>query len=127
MSKKEEGRGELEALAYHDGPINCIVLSEDGSLLLTGSDDKTIRMWCTNAAKTECIGTLSGHTKAVKCLSVFDNFVISGSVDTTVRKWDMTTLECVFVYRGHSGQIAKVICSPEFVFSVSADKTARCW
>ena len=42
----------------HDGAINCMALSEDKSLLVTGSDDFTARMWSTKTDDTECIGVL---------------------------------------------------------------------
>ena len=46
------------ASADHDGAINCMGLSEDGSLLVTGSDDHTARMWSTQTDDTECLGVL---------------------------------------------------------------------
>ena len=37
-------KGELlETMADHDESINCMVLSEDGSMLVTGSEDSTAR------------------------------------------------------------------------------------
>lgn len=38
-----------------------MVLSDDGSLLVTGSDDRTVRMWSTLSDPTECLGVLEGH------------------------------------------------------------------
>ena len=34
----------LETMADHDESINCMVLSEDGSMLVTGSEDSTARL-----------------------------------------------------------------------------------
>lgn len=45
----------------HRGGINFMVLSDDASLLVTGSDDKTARMWSTLSDPTECLGVLEGH------------------------------------------------------------------
>ena len=47
-----------ETLGGHDESINCIALSEDGSMLVTGSEDSTARMWSTKTDETECIGVL---------------------------------------------------------------------
>jgi WD40 repeat protein len=33
----------LETLADHEESINCMVISEDGSMLVTGSEDATAR------------------------------------------------------------------------------------
>ena len=38
--------------------INCMALSEDSSMLVTGSEDSTARMWSTKTDDTECIGVL---------------------------------------------------------------------
>ncbi|PRD26522.1 UNVERIFIED_CONTAM: WD repeat-containing protein 86 [Trichonephila clavipes] len=51
----------LQDIKDHKGGINCMVLSDDGSLLVTGSDDKTARMWSTLSDPTECLGMLEGH------------------------------------------------------------------
>ena len=48
----------VETMADHKKSINCMALSEDGSMLVTGSEDATARMWTTKMDKTECIGVL---------------------------------------------------------------------
>ena len=42
----------------HDGAVNCMSLSEDGSLLVTGSEDTTARLWSTKTDSTESLGAL---------------------------------------------------------------------
>ena len=52
-------KGELlETMADHEESINCMCLSEDGSMLVTGSEDATARMWATKTEETECLGVL---------------------------------------------------------------------
>ena len=48
----------LETLGDHDESINCMALSEDNSLLVTGSEDFTARMWSPKEDETDCIGVL---------------------------------------------------------------------
>ena len=48
----------IETLADHVKGINCMVLSEDESMIVTGSEDLTARMWAIKAFGTECIGVL---------------------------------------------------------------------
>ena len=50
--------GLLETMADHEESINCMALSEDGSMLVTGSEDATARMWSTRTEETECLGVL---------------------------------------------------------------------
>lgn len=42
-----------ETLCDHDGGINCMAASEDESLLVTGSEDKTARLWELEGQETE--------------------------------------------------------------------------
>lgn len=117
----------LQTLVEHDGSINCMELSEDGSVLATGSDDKTIRLWSTKTDEIECIGLLEGHDDYITSLAITDNYILSSSSDKTIRKWDMSTCECLLIFRGHGSTVNKIIYSGDFVFSISYDKTARCW
>lgn len=111
----------------HQGPINCMSVSEDGSLLITGSDDNTVKLWSTKTLDTECLGVMEGHTGYITCVVSCDTFVISGSADCTIKKWDMTTCQCVFTYTGHTSRVSRIICTGEFIFSSSYDRTARAW
>ncbi|XP_037090236.1 WD repeat-containing protein 86-like [Pollicipes pollicipes] len=104
-----------------------MALSEDGSLLITGSEDCTARMWSTKTDDTECLGALEGHTSYITCVASCDTFVVTGSADSTIKKWDMTSCDCLFTYEGHESRISRIICTGEFIFSSSYDKTARAW
>ncbi|KAK3592446.1 hypothetical protein CHS0354_004877 [Potamilus streckersoni] len=128
----KEGTGKkksylLETLTGHDSGINCMALSEDGSVLATGSEDKTARLWSTKTASCECIGILRGHEEYLNCILIEDCFVLTGSADKTVRKWDVATCECLVIMRGHTSVIYRMICTGDFVFTSSYDRTARCW
>lgn len=117
----------LQVLDDHDGGINCMTLSEDGSVLVTGSEDKTARLWSTKTAQCECIGILQGHEGYITCVLIEENFVLTGSSDSTVRKWDISTCECVQVFKGHKSVIYRMICTGDFVFTSSYDRTCLCW
>lgn len=57
-----------------------------GELTLTGSDDKTVRVWDARVSTNQNTLTLTGHTSVVSCLQTdFSSFVVSGSGDGTVR------------------------------------------
>jgi WD40 repeat protein len=50
-------------LVGHRGCVNAINFNVDGSLIVTGSDDKTVKIW--NTADRRCITTLYGHQSNV--------------------------------------------------------------
>ncbi|XP_045592673.1 WD repeat-containing protein 86-like [Procambarus clarkii] len=117
----------LETLTDHNGCINCMALSEDSSLLVSGSDDNTLRLWSTKTEPIEDLGVLEGHTGFIQCATVYDTYVITGSKDMTIKKWDMASTLCEFTFQGHTGRVNRLICTGEFIFSTSHDKTARAW
>ena len=117
----------LQTLDDHEGGINCMAISDDGSVLATGSEDRTARLWTTKTELCECIGILKGHEDYINCVTIEDTFVLTGSADKTVRKWDMGTCDCLHIFRGHNSLINRLICTGDFIFSSSYDRTARCW
>ncbi len=52
----------------HTNKINCIVHCPELSMVITGSDDYTARVW--NVATGECVRVLEGHTGGVECAAV---------------------------------------------------------
>ena len=47
QSRKVEENYLLQSLHEHETGINCMAVSEDGSVLATGGEDKTARIWST--------------------------------------------------------------------------------
>ena len=117
----------IQVLDDHEAGVNCAALSDDGSVLATGSEDKSARLWSTKTDRCECIGILKGHDEYINCILIEDSFVVTGSADKTIRKWDMGTCDCMYVFRGHSSLINRIICTGDFIFSSSYDRSARCW
>lgn len=117
----------LDAIHEHGGSINCMALSDDESVLVTGSEDRSVRLWTTKTKRCDCIGILTGHESYISAVTIDEYFVFSGGADNTIRKWDMATCQCLVIFRGHRGRINRIICIGDFIFSSSADKTARCW
>lgn len=74
---------------------------------------------------------LEGHETAVKCLDWCGDSrrLISGSIDCTLRLWDVETGQCTNILRGHTKIILGVAITPDgnLAVSASADRTARVW
>jgi WD40 repeat protein len=51
-----------------------------------------------------CIHTLTGHAGPILCLSGEDSRLASGSGDTSIKIWDISTHQCVRTLEGHSGK-----------------------
>ena len=91
-------------------------LQFDEVKLVTGSMDRTIRVW--NWRMGTCLRVLEGHTEGVVCVNFDADLLASGSVDTTIKIWDfrnggMFTLwghtdwvNCVQLWDTRSGEIS---------------------
>jgi len=72
----------------HSGGVVAIAFSPDGRQILSGSWDRTVKLW--DAATGREIRTYSGYSGGV-AFSPNGKQIISGSNDGTVRLWDMST------------------------------------
>ena len=81
-------------LSGHNDKVNSVVFSSDGRSLVSGSDDKTVKLWDLQTGGT--IKTFFGHTDLVfsVSISVDSATIASGSFDKTVQLWDTQTGEC---------------------------------
>lgn len=51
----------IQTIEDHKLGVNCLDISEDRSLLVSGGEDCIARLWSTLSNPCECIGILSGH------------------------------------------------------------------
>ena len=113
----------------HLSVINSIIqLSFYENALITGSSDKTIKIWETYNTYS-CIGTLYGHSRAVNVLCELKNKLLaSGSSDCYIIIWDVFAKTSVSYIEAHTSFIFGLIqLSDERVVSGSDDKTIRIW
>jgi WD40 repeat protein/tetratricopeptide (TPR) repeat protein len=120
---------ELAILSGHTSTINRVAISPDGALIVTGSGDKTARVW---DAKTGAeLLKLEGHSEHINSVAVVpgSNRIVTGSGDRTARVWDSKTGKELFQLKGHTGAVIDVAAWPDAtrIVTGSEDKTARIW
>lgn len=83
--------GELQVLGYHGSAVDVVAVSTDGSRAVTGSSDRTLKVWDVNTG-TELF-TLAGHDDDIRALAVTQDGkqVYSASADGAVIVWDLET------------------------------------
>ena len=72
---------------------------------------------------------LEEHTNTVRCVTTLpDGRIVSGSIDGTLRVWDLNTGECLWELEGHSNYVTSVTALPDgHIRSGSDDCTFRVW
>lgn len=110
--------------------MNCIAVSSDGKFIVSGSSDKSVRIW--NVIEKKCtICQNTGHKDSVLCVAISPDckIVASGSADKTIKTWDIITGNEVRTLKGHFNRVQSVAFSPDnsCLVSGSDDCTIRLW
>ena len=57
----------LRIFKGHSGPVNSVAISHDGTRLVSGSSDHTLKLW--DVASGELIRTFEGHASGVSSVA----------------------------------------------------------
>jgi WD40 repeat protein len=79
---------EKKTLTGHAGWVRSLVVSPDGKVLVSASDDQTIKFW--DLATGRNFRTVKGHTGGVRCLTFSPDGrrLASASWDRTIKLWE---------------------------------------
>lgn len=113
----------------HTGSVTSSDISKNERWALTGSSDRTIKMWDLDTGRE--IRTLKGHKGTVWSV-VFSSdgkTALSGSSDKKVVLWDLKSGARIRTFSGHSDRVYSVAFSPDgrYAFSGSRDKSVFMW
>jgi len=141
---ESENPGSSMVLQSHTLGVGPVAVSLDGHWLVTGSDDKTARLWDLQAEDPSARSiVLEGHTEEIRQLAISPDsrWLVtctglwrerSAGKETTVRVWDLDSpgpRKAVRILQGHAGPITSISISPDSKKLVTgiADATARVW
>ena len=120
---------QIAILSGHTERVLSAAYSPDGARIVTGSADKTARIW--DARTGIQLAVLSGQSDRVfaAAFSPDGNRIITGSLDRTARIWDARTGVQLAVLSGHANRVASAVYSPDgtHVLTASWDRTAQVW
>jgi WD40 repeat protein len=117
------------SLTGHSDLVSSLAINPDGRSLVSGSGDKTIKIWNlqTSGLKT----TLSLHTDAVTSVAISqdEQILVSGSKDGTIKIWNWKNGSLKSTLTGHKDAVNAVAISPDgqSLISGSTDQTIKIW
>ena len=79
----------------HSNAVLSVAFSLDGTQIVSGSDDETLRLW--DAVSGAHLNTLNGHSNSVRSVAFSPDGtqIVSGSNDRTLRLWDAVSGTCL--------------------------------
>ncbi|KMU74608.1 mitochondrial division protein 1 [Coccidioides immitis RMSCC 3703] len=78
----------IRELQAHNDMITAMDFDVPFGTMVSSALDDTVRVWDLNLGR--CMGFLEGHHASVRCLQVENNIVATGSMDASIRLWDLS-------------------------------------
>ncbi|KAM0717200.1 hypothetical protein Q7P37_007052 [Cladosporium fusiforme] len=84
---------QIREMPAHNDMITALDFDAPFGTMVTAALDDTVRVWDLSAGR--CMGMLEGHLSSVRCLQVEDNLVATGSMDASIKLWDLSQADYV--------------------------------
>jgi WD40 repeat protein len=103
----------VRSLTGHEAPVYSLAFAPCGSLLASGSRDRTVRLW--NTETGEALTTLGGHDGTIAALAFTPDgrSIISATTYGTVCVWDAHTARRRISFDFDIGQVRSIAISPD--------------
>lgn len=127
----------------HRDSVYSVAFTSNGTGLISGSLDKTVKMWSLQSGSVVQSGSLTKPEARLKSFEGHEDFVlsvaqtpdaygpwvISGSKDRRVQFWDPRTNQIQLMLQGHKNSVISVAPSPagRLFATGSGDYKARIW
>ncbi|KAG8836391.1 U3 small nucleolar RNA-associated protein 13 [Serendipita sp. 399] len=105
----------LVTLKAHDKDINSLDIAPNDSLLATGSQDKTARLFAiqyqkNTSASLKPVAVLKGHKRGIWNVkfSKHEKVLATASGDKTVKLWSIEDNTCLKTFEGHTNSVLRV-------------------
>jgi len=112
----------------HQDRINALAFSYNGRILVSGSNDGSIKLW--DLATLTLISTLPGQGWEISAIALDPQgyLLASGSGDGLIQLWEPETDELIANLSQHQERISALLMHPQGqLISGSYDKTIRLW
>jgi coatomer protein complex subunit alpha (xenin) len=111
-------------LEGHDRGVNWASFHPTLPLIVSGADDRQVRIWRLSETKAWEVDSCRGHFNNVSC-AIFHpkaEVILSNSEDKTIRVWDMAKRSAIHVYRRENDRYWILASHPELaIFAAGHD------
>jgi WD40 repeat protein len=118
-----------QTISAHSDWVRCLSFTPEGSKLVSGSFDKTIKVW--QLKDGTAIHTLTDHLKGVFALAVSPDgkLLASGSWDELIKLWNLETGTLLQNLSQHQASVRSLAISADSrtLISGSFDQTIKLW
>jgi len=119
----------FSAVAGHTKPVNSVAFSPDGQFILSGSNDKSVKLW--NVEKSRLVRTYRDSKGAVTSVTFSPDgqHFLSGGTGKTLKLWQVKSKKPTREFKGHTDTITAVAFSQDgqFILSSGKDHTVKLW
>ncbi|TFG24872.1 MAG: WD40 repeat domain-containing protein, partial [Promethearchaeota archaeon] len=122
-------------ITWQEEPISSMILSPYGKYIICGLTyfipKENCRIFIYDYNTEILVHILEGHKGSVDAIALSPNgkFMISASLDNTIKLWELHSWKLVETLQGHEDAVRSVAFSPDgnYIFSGSWDKTVKIW
>ncbi|KAL5563094.1 hypothetical protein UlMin_032841 [Ulmus minor] len=102
-------------LEGHDRGVNWAAFHPTLPLIVSGADDRQVKLWRMNDTKAWEVDTLRGHMNNVSCVMFHakQDIIVSNSEDKSIRVWDVTRRTGVQTFRREHDRFWILAAHPE--------------
>ena len=119
---------ELQSFSGHQDRVRSLAVTPNGKRVVSGGDDRTIRVWDLHSASELLRIPLMRQWPRAIAVTPDGDFAVTAAESNVLKLWDLKTADEVRTFQGHTARVNSVgFASDGRLVSGSDDHTVRVW